>query len=591
LRRGRLKASLTGALAILALALPATAVASGNLYTNNYMDKQVAVFSIAGDGLLAPIGGSPFAVPNFPSGLGITPDGRMLITTFLYAQSIGSYSLAADGAPSPIGSPLPADVIGIPAISPDGRFAYAQLGTGGVAAFAIAADGSLARVGGTFGSGNSWMAALTPDGRFLFQPANKSIERFSVQADGTLLSLGTTPTGSKSPLGIRVTPDGRFALIHVDDGFGDSAFQTYAIGADGSLSFTGSSVTPVGTSNELPVISPSGRFAYGPNSNEDSISTYSIGVDGTVSQVGEPVPAGFERPDGLAMSADGRFLYAVPQQGEIVQAFSVAADGTLTKIGVPAPSGGESDGQTPVARPAVPVAGTLTAGPATPGKKASLEVSGSSDVGATINSYSWDFGDGTTSTTTVPKAQHTFKTGVFDVKVTVRDDANCTGFVYTGQTAYCNANGAQASVKVDTLPVIQGMTATPKRFATLARARSATASAKAKRRRGGTTFHYKLTETARVSVAIQRKLSGRKVGKACKRPTKANAKKRKCVRLKTLGSLVARGKAGKNKLRFSGKLRGKPLPPGRYLAKAAAVDSAGGKSAPRSTPFQVLPAR
>jgi hypothetical protein len=268
----------------------------------------------------------------------------------------------------------------------------------------------------------------------------------------------------------------------------------------------------------------------------------------------------------------------------------VAADGTLTKIGVPAPSGGESDGQTPVARPAVPVAGTLATELVTPGKKASFEVSGSTDAGATITGYAWDFGDGTTLTTTVPKAQHTFKTGVFDVKVTVRDDANCTGFVYTGQTAYCNATGAQATVKVDTLPVIQGMTATPKRFATLARTR-AVASAKGKKRRGGTTFHYKLTETARVSVTIQRKLSGRKVGKACKRPTKANAKKRKCVRLKTLGSLVAKGKAGKNKLRFSGKLHGKPLPPGRYLAKATAVDSAGRKSTPRSTPFKVLPAR
>ncbi len=574
---------------MLALTLPATAVASGTLYTNNYSDKQVAVFSIAGDGLLAPIGGSPFAVPNFPSGLGITPDGRVLITTFLYAQSIGSYSLAADGAPSPIGSPLPAEVIGMPAISPDGRFAYAQLGSGGTAAFAIAADGSLARVGGTFGSGNSWMSALTPDGRFLFQPADKSIERFSVQADGTLLSLGTTPT-SKSPLGIRVTPDGRFALIYANDGFG-SVFQTYAIGADGSLTFTGSSVVPVGASNEMPVISPSGRFAYGPNNNEDSISTYSIGADGTLSQVGEPLPAGIEGLDTLAMSADGRFLYAVPQQGEIVQAYSVAADGTLTKIGAPAPSGGESDGQTPVARPAVPVAGTLTAGPATPGKKASLEISGSSDVGATINSYSWDFGDGTKFITATPTTEHAFKPGIYEVKVTVGDDAGCVGFVYTGQTAYCNATGATATVKVDTLPGIQGLVATPKSFAVPSARGKASSSALRKVRRGGTTFHYKLTEGGKVAFVIQRKLSGRRVGKTCQRPTKANASKRKCVRLKVIGSIGAKGKAGKNKRKFSGRLKGRALKPGKYRATATATDSAGGKSTPRSAGFKVVPNR
>ena len=48
-----------------------------------------------------------------------------------------------------------------------------------------------------------------------------------------------------------------------------------------------------------------------------------------------------------------------------------------------------------------------------------------------------------------------------------------------------------------------------------------------------------------------------------------------------------KGKRGKNTRRFSGKLKGRRLKPGSYLATATAVDSAGGKSAPRRVTFKV----
>ena len=582
--------ALTGLVALLCGL--ASGASAGTLYTNTYQDKQVAALSIGADGLLTPVAGSPFGVPSYPSGLAITPDGRTMVVSFLFSPSIGSYALGSTGALAPIGAPAVAPVQGLPAISPNDRFLYAPLEGGGLGVYSIDGGGSLARIGGVFGNGDSSVPALTPDGRFLFfgDSENQAVERFAIQADGTPALLGSTPAGAMALNGIGVTPDGKFAIVYRSPSFENDELRSFAIGADGSLTAASPWVETVGGVSSPPAIAPSGRSFYIANGNEESISLFSIGADGALSEVGTPAPA-FDHPSAIALSADGRFLYAQPPMGETVQAFAVAADGALSKLGAPTPTGGESDGQTPLVRPAAPTAGTLTAEPASPGKKASFDVSGSTDAGATITGYSWDFGDGTAFTTPVPKAQHTFKTGVFDVKVTVRDDANCTGFVYTGQTAYCNATGAQATVKVDTLPVIQGMAATPKRFPTLAKTHSAGISAKGKKQRGGTTFHYKLTETAKVSVAIQRKLSGRKVGKACKQPTKANAKKRKCTRLKTLGSLVAKGKAGKNKLRFSGKLRGKPLPPGRYLATATAVDSAKGKSTPRSTSFEVLPPR
>lgn len=420
-----------------------------------------------------------------------------------------------------------------------------------------------------------------------------SVERFAIQADGTLAPLGSTPLELHNPLSVRITPDGRFAVfVNAPSSPGETKIQSLAIGSDGSLTSTGPALATTGDSTSAATITPNGRFAYVGNGNEDSITGYSIGPSGVLTQLGVPTPAGLDSPDALGISNDGHFLYASDSHGEEIQAFSIGADGALIKIGTPVSTGGESDGSAIVARPAVPVASLAPVVPRIePGKRVTFNASGSHDVGAAITGYSWNFGDGASAETPGPTTGHAYKPGVYTVSVTVKDADGCSGFVYTGQTAYCNGNAATASLTVDTVPVIQGMTATPKRFPTLAKVHSAGISVKGKKRRGGTTFHYKLTETARVSVAIQRKLSGRKVGKACKRPTKANAKKRKCVRLKPLGSLVAKGKAGKNKLRFSGKLRGKPLPPGRYLATATAIDSATGKSTPRSTSFEVLPPR
>jgi prevent-host-death family protein len=112
--------------------------------------------------------------------------------------------------------------------------------------------------------------------------------------------------------------------------------------------------------------------------------------------------------------------------------------------------------------------------------------------------------------------------------------------------------------RVDTPPAIFSLEPTPKRFF---------ATRAAGRRRTGTTFHFKLSEKAKIRFVIKRKRTGRKP--------------------KQVGAFRARGQAGKNRKRFAGKLKGRSLPPGRYVAITTATDSSGGKSAPRSTAFKV----
>jgi PKD repeat protein len=79
----------------------------------------------------------------------------------------------------------------------------------------------------------------------------------------------------------------------------------------------------------------------------------------------------------------------------------------------------------------LPVAAFTAPASAKPGSSVSFDASGSSQTdGATIVSYDWDFGDGTTATTTVPAETHSFTAGGTDtVTLTVTDSDGFTGSV------------------------------------------------------------------------------------------------------------------------------------------------------------------
>jgi 6-phosphogluconolactonase len=568
------------------MALAAVAPAA-ILYTNNYNSEQLASFTIGADGLLTPVPGSPFQFADPTEGFSITPDGRIMVESFGFDSRAGSFALSPSGNIAEAQAPIGPGGFGVPTISPDGQFAYILTSPGGLIAYRLGSNGSMTNIGGPYGGANGETPAITPDGRFLFAPSytDETIERFAIQPTGALTSLGATPMGTEGPLVVRVTPDGRFAVLLINSNVGADHLRSFAIGTDGSLTEVGAPIETTGDISGPPVISPNGQFVYKTDGNEESITTYSIGQNGALAQVGAPTPTGLSQPQGIGMSNDGRFLYAEPQGGEKIQAFSVGANGALTKIGTPTPTGGFSDGVTLLPLPAVPSAKLAPPPPVTPGKQATFTAT-ATDVGSSITSYSWNFGDGTTVPTTGPTANHTYKkAGVYTVTVTANDSAGCSGFVYTGQTPYCNGRDAQASATVDTLPVILGLKATttgPRKAPVHVSKRS-----KKKAKPTVTTFHYKLSEDAKVSFTTQLKLKGRRLGKSCKRLNKANTHKRKCALLKDRGSFSAQGKAGKNKVQLPRRLNGKRLRPGSYRVTAIATDSAGGVSAPKGASFVV----
>ena len=151
-----------------------------------------------------------------------------------------------------------------------------------------------------------------------------------------------------------------------------------------------------------------------------------------------------------------------------------------------------------------------------------------------------------------------------------------------------SANGP-AGVAVDALPVratISALSETHPVFAVGGRS-TPLVGRTARRIPRGTTFSFRLDYPAVARVRIQRKLRGRRVGGVCKPPTRRLRHHRSCTRLVTKATLRRNASVGLNRIAFSGRIRGRALPPGRYRAAFTATNPAG-TSRTRALSFTIV---
>lgn len=146
-----------------------------------------------------------------------------------------------------------------------------------------------------------------------------------------------------------------------------------------------------------------------------------------------------------------------------------------------------------------------------------------------------------------------------DVAATVESDVNGDGRGDDTQQS------AMASLASASKPRI-----VPGAFPAAPKGSSATA---AKRRRYGAKVTYRVNVPALVRFTVAQTSSGRRQGRGskarCVRPTRSNRRARRCTRTTTLrGSFTQIAKAGVNSFRFTGRLGGRRLKPGRYLLVA-----------------------
>jgi hypothetical protein len=561
------------------VALTGSALGSARLYTPDYTNDLIGGFELGTNGSLTALPASPFAADASSAGtggivgFGFTPEGQRAASSYLFSGGAQGESLNAAGILAPAGAAIAsASATGL-AVTPDGRFAFAptrEFGSPaeGIVRYAITADGSLSRIEPPGGSGEYGDIAITPDGRFLFAAYFGRIERFAIGADGSLGYLGFTPAPTAEWM--TVSPDGRFLFLV--PGGGGELLAAFTIDSGGGLTAAGPPVALPGSSPQIPTVAPDSHRLYLPDYNFDRIFTFAIADSGVPALVGEtPI----ENPESAAVSPDGRYLiyYRGGGSESALGVATLGSDGVPTLAGVETPwSSGEPERIVFQPQPA-PVA-KFTVRTAPPGRLMQFDARASTNAAR----YDWDFGDGTALADGGPVPIHTYaKAGEYHVTLTVTDPQGCsTRQVYTGQSTVCPGGGAAVTSAVaDTLPLLVGRPkAVPKKFVP----RPWGVKVKGK---FGTTFHYRVSEVARVRFKIERLLRKKKCGPLTAR----------CKRVIRVGSRAQRAKAGLNRLRFNGDLKRKPLTPGSYRATVVATDKAGGRSDPKTVGFRVLATR
>jgi virginiamycin B lyase len=130
-------------------------------------------------------------------------------------------------------------------------------------------------------------------------------------------------------------------------------------------------------------------------------------------------------------------------------------------------------------------------------------------------------------------------------------------------------------------PSVQSLSLSPRSF----KAAKAGASISAK---VGAKVTYRLSMAASTKFTVQRETAGRKKGKKCVKQTPRNRKAKKCKLYKSVrGSFTNSGKAGSNSFKFTGRVGGKSLKPGRYQLVAIAT-AGSSKSTLKRASFKIV---
>ena len=251
-----------------------------HLYVANSNADRVSAYAIAGDGSLSPVPGSPFPTGAAPgskaNGVAVTPDGgHLYVTNMNGGGSVAAFSIAGDGSLSPVlGSPFDAGATARPvSVTPDGDHLYVGTSDNNIWAYTIAADGVLSQVAGSpfLTAGQSLGLAVTPDGAHLYGThvgGGDDVWGYSIGSGGALglLAGSPFPTGSWRGNSATVSPDGRH-LYATNSGLNN--ISVFSIAASGNLSAIAGSPFAAGNSPVQVVITPDqgpvAEFSANPN--------------------------------------------------------------------------------------------------------------------------------------------------------------------------------------------------------------------------------------------------------------------------------------------------------------------------------------
>jgi YVTN family beta-propeller protein len=394
--------------------------------------------------------------------LAVGAPSAVAATAYLTSFSPGLHATAVDlvaGTSSAIANPDGSAQI---AIAPDGATAYlTNFGTGKVTPIDVATGtpGTPITVGG-----HPYGIAITPDGATAYvtdlignfvtpidlathtaEPAINGVGTYTtiiVTPDGSTAYVATGQNDTVTPIELATRTAGTpIAVTGHPDALGisvDGKTIYAALGSDAAVTPIDVATQTAGTPIALPGTTPV-TFASTP----DGTTIYVIGSEGSMTPIdtatniaGPAIPLVGNATVG-AISADGTTAYVAKDSDLVAVRLS---DGS---IGAPLATLADTAWGIAIAPARAPTAAFTTV-VGKPGETTSFDASASTATAdAPVTSYRWTYGDGTTETTSVATADHTYNNaGEYTATLTV-NPAGCSGSaVSNGQSLICAAGGA-----------------------------------------------------------------------------------------------------------------------------------------------------
>ncbi len=450
-------------------------------------------------------------------------------------------------------------------------------------------------------NGDAEFITAGPDGNLWFTLSENPghVVRITPDGSATEFTGGVTPgfPANTIPGGITTGPDGNLYFTGVSSG---SIFRITPAGAITQVATGG--VTPGFTANAGPALivsGPDGALWFSEQSGAGGIGRMTL--DGTVTELRGGVTPNFPtdaHPRSIAVGPDGNVW--VGASNVVTRLLRVNRDGSVTEF-----RGGVTPGFTTNGGAARLVAGPdgnlWFTEPGDPGRVARITVGprvvtgpataigpDTAALGGTVRPngqttiYHFEYGTSDAYGQQTADAPLSAGVAMLPVSAQLQSLQPATQYHYrlvaTNDAATTLGDDATFTTPapvpppVATLAAASNLALTPSTF----RARASGPSATSARRRIGTRATFRLNIAAAVRFTVQRRVAGRRSGTRCVAPTRRNRNAKRCVRtLAVRGSFSRAGSAGANAFRFSGRLSGRKLRPGRY--RLVATPSLAGK--------------
>jgi len=263
------------------------------VYVANWASSTVAQYRIQSDGSLSSIGTGTVQVGLFPNSVTMNHANTYAYVASLGNNTISQFQIGLDGQLIPLATPTiasgaaPAAVV----VHPNDHFAYVgnyganaeepPAGPGTISQYAIAADGSLSPIGtGSVASGQGPNSlTINHAGTFLYAANHGdgttvgTVERFLINNDGSLTSLGTTDVGYR-PVSITIDPSDKFLYVANKT---DGTISQFTINATtGALTAMTPATVAAGGATSAVAIDPTGQTLYATDRSASAVYQFQI---------------------------------------------------------------------------------------------------------------------------------------------------------------------------------------------------------------------------------------------------------------------------------------------------------------------------